>query len=88
MKHLSIRIYGSVQGVFFRYSAKSQAEKLGIKGLVRNESDGSVYIEAEGDGAALEKFLEWCRSGPMFASIERVEAEEAPLKNFTEFVIL
>ena len=88
MKHLSIRIYGSVQGVFFRYSAKSQAKKLGIKGFVRNESGGSVYIEAEGDGAALEKFLEWCRAGPTFADIQNVKIEEAPLKNFTEFVIL
>jgi acylphosphatase len=48
MNHVSIRISGKVQGVFFRASTKGKAEQYGINGFVRNEKDGSVYIEAEG----------------------------------------
>ncbi len=61
MKHLNIKIHGQVQGVFFRDSAKQAADKLGIKGFAKNEADGTVYIEAEGEEAGLGKFLEWCR---------------------------
>lgn len=45
MKHISIRIYGRVQGVGFRVSAQKKADELGITGFVRNEPDGTVYLE-------------------------------------------
>ena len=48
-KHLSIRVTGKVQGVFFRASTREEAQRLGLCGWVRNEADGSVRIEAEGD---------------------------------------
>ena len=84
-KHLNIKIYGQVQGVFFRVSAKEQAEKLGITGFARNEKDGTVYIEAEGDEKKLDQFLEWCRNGPEAAQVEKIEVTEGPLKNFSGF---
>lgn len=88
MKHLNIRIIGQVQGVTFRYSAMEEANKLNIKGFVKNLSDGSVYIEAEGKEKTLEKFLQWCHDGPNFAKVEKVEVDEADLKNFSDFTIL
>lgn len=75
MKHLSIRIYGRVQGVGFRYAAQGEMKKLRITGTARNEPDGSVYVEAEGDEAALKEFLIWCHKGPWLAKVERVEEE-------------
>lgn len=84
-KHLNIKIYGQVQGVFFRISAKQEADKLGIKGFARNEKDGTVYIEAEGEKNNLDKFLEWCKNGPDAAKVEKIEVTEIPLKNFSEF---
>ncbi|MBA2422043.1 MAG: acylphosphatase, partial [Chitinophagales bacterium] len=42
MKHYNIRVYGKVQGVFFRASARRHAEMLGISGFAQNEDDGSV----------------------------------------------
>ena len=84
-KHINIKIVGFVQGVFFRLTAKEQAEKLGIKGFTRNEEDGSVYIEAEGDKESLDKFIKWCYEGPETARVEKVEVIEGPVKNFTEF---
>lgn len=74
MKKLAVKIYGRVQGVGFRYAAAEEAGKLGIALLAaRNEPDGSVYIEAEGEEAALQKFLAWCRRGPRGAKVERVD---------------
>lgn len=76
MKKLAIRVYGRVQGVGFRYAAAGEARKLGVAlGVARNEQDGSVYIEAEGEEPALQKFLAWCRRGPRLAKVERVESE-------------
>lgn len=85
IQHLNIKIYGQVQGVFFRVSAKDEAEKLGIKGFARNEPDGTVYIEAEGDKTSLDKFIKWCHDGPEVAQVDKVEITEGPLKNFTSF---
>lgn len=85
VKHWNIRVFGEVQGVFFRYSAKEKAEELGIRGFARNESDGSVYIEAEGEEDATRKFLGWCRGGPSSAKVAKIEASEGELKNFNEF---
>ena len=86
MKHLDIKIYGYVQGVFFRFSAQEKAQIMGINGFVRNESDGTVYIEAEGEEDDLKQFLSWCHKGPSGARVEKVESEfSSKIKNFTDF---
>jgi len=72
--------------VFFRHSARKEAEKLGIAGFARNEPDGSVYIEAEGEKENLEKFLACCHKGPALARVKKVDFEfNKTLKNFTDF---
>ena len=86
-KHYAIKISGLVQGVFFRASAKAMADSMGISGIVRNEPDGSVYVEAEGEGDDLRKFIEWCRHGPRRAIVERSNASEGVVKNYKSFVI-
>ena len=85
IKHLNIKIYGLVQGVIFRYSAKEVADSLKITGFAKNEDDGALYIEAEGEKENLEKFLEWCKSGPSLAKVEKLEVTEGELKNFPKF---
>lgn len=87
MKHLDIRIHGRVQGVFFRDSAREQAEKLGLNGWARNEPDGSVYIEVEGDETALNQFTVWCQLGSKAAQVSKVTITEAPLQNYSNFTI-
>lgn len=87
MKHVRIRVTGVVQGVFFRVSTRDAATKLGIVGSVRNESDGSVFIEAQGDEHKVEKFVDWCRKGPPRASVARVQVEEVPLQTFSCFEV-
>lgn len=86
--HLNITISGRVQGVLFRDSARRRARKLGLAGFVRNEPHGMVYIEAEGEEEKLREFLEWCRKGPIFASVSDVRSESnTELKHFEDFVI-
>jgi acylphosphatase len=68
-----------VQGVGFRAATRSRAEARGVAGWVRNLPDGSVEAAFEGDPAAVEALVEFCRAGPRFARVERVEVfEEAP----------
>ena len=85
MIHHSIRVFGRVQGVFFRAGAGAKARELGITGRVRNEADGSVYIEIEGEDAAIEKFAAWCQKGPEHAKPEKVEVKRQPLHDFDGF---
>ena len=87
IKRLKIRVYGRVQGVSFRFSARTIARYFGVKGFVKNMYDGSVYIEAESESKALDDFVSWCRKGPDFARIERIETEEMPVNNDTYFDI-
>ena len=75
MKRFEIKVSGWVQGVFFRHTARSHAEKLGLTGWVRNETDGSVTIAAEGEEQALKQFLDWCRRGPPLARVDEINVE-------------
>ena len=88
MKHINIKIKGKVQGVFFRASTKAVADQIGVKGFVKNEKDGSVYVEAEGLATFLDMFLEWCHHGPDKASVEKIEVTEGELKNFNNFEVI
>ncbi len=87
VKHVSISVNGKVQGVFFRASTKEKANAIGIAGFVRNEFDGSVYIEAEGNETQLNEFISWCNQGPRLANIESCLVKEGNVVGFTEFVI-
>ncbi len=88
MKHVRLKIQGKVQGVSFRYYTLQKARELGIFGFVRNESDGSVYAEAEGSDEQLGEFLDWCHRGPLLARVSHVEVEEGDKKGFVSFEIL
>ena len=70
------RIIGRVQGVFFRVWARGEAEKLGVRGWVRNRRDGSVELEAYGPDEAVEALIDRCRRGPPDARVENIEVEE------------
>jgi acylphosphatase len=71
-----IRIFGTVQGVFFRAWTVQQANLLQMKGWVRNRRDGSVEAELWGDEEAVEAMIARCNQGPSNARVERVNVEE------------
>ena len=76
MKRYVIRITGKVQGVFYRDTARHAAVRLGRSGFARNEPDGSVYVEVEGEEAALREFLKWCPQGSQSSEVENIEYSE------------
>lgn len=86
-KRLKIRIYGRVQGVSYRFEARTMARYLGVKGFVKNMPDGSVYTEAEAGEKVLGEFVSWCRKGPDFARVERIETEEMSVRGDAVFDI-
>lgn len=83
-----LRISGRVQGVSYRYSTKKRALELGLRGMVKNLPDGTVYAEIEGEEAALEKMIDWCLQGPELARVEEVKVEPAAEKNYNSFEII
>lgn len=87
MHHVSLKIAGLVQGVCFRSNAERRAHELGVTGFVRNEPDGSVFLEAEGKEEALAQFITWCHQGPRAAQVKNVIVNEGTLKGYTDFEI-
>jgi acylphosphatase len=77
MKSVSVRVSGSVQGVFYRASAAREGQRLGLSGWVRNERDGSVALFLQGKTDAVDAMLAWCRVGPPAAHVDRVEVSDA-----------
>ena len=74
-----LRVTGRVQGVFYRQSTVTEAGRLGLAGSVRNLSDGSVEVVAEGARDAVEGLVAWCRLGPPSADVASVDVEwQAP----------
>jgi acylphosphatase len=69
-------ISGDVQGVSFRDATRREAERAGLAGWVGNRDEGSVEAVFEGDADAVERLVEWCRSGPSSADVDGVEASE------------
>jgi len=84
-KHFNVKITGLVQGVFFRTSAKDKALEFKVNGFARNELDGSLYIEAEGEEDNLNRFLAWCHDGPKSARVKNIEISEAEMMGFFQF---
>ena len=74
---VKVRITGRVQGVYFRGWTKSEAERLGLGGWVRNEYDGSVLALIAGLRPAVEEMLRLMHRGPLDAKVDKVAVEEA-----------
>ena len=85
VKHL--RIYGRVQGVFFRETMRRQAEKLGVTGWVCNCFDMSVEAMVQGTPEAVDAIIAWAQQGPETSQVERVEIMEGK-GSFARFEIL
>lgn len=80
-------VSGRVQGVFYRASARAQAQSLSITGYARNLPDGRVEVLACGDKEALDQFRDWLRQGPPGASVSGVSCEVMPEQLMPSFEI-
>ncbi|NCN87195.1 acylphosphatase [archaeon] len=86
----AIRVYisGTVQGVFFRSFIKENAEKLGVKGFVRNLEDSRVEVFIEGNPEEVKKMVEICKKGPKHSQIKNVEEKEEKFQGMKTFKVL
>ncbi len=84
-----LRIYGRVQGVFFRAYMRRKALENNVRGWVRNLPDGSVEAVLEGEKEDVEKVIQWAHRGPPLARVERVDVEWEEYKGeFSDFRII
>jgi len=82
-------IYGKVQGVQYRVYAQDSAVELNLVGYVKNNSDGSVEVLAQGLPDVLKEFVEYLYEGSLLAKVESVSVEwQTARKTFTEFSVL
>jgi len=72
-KRAEIRIFGNVQGVFYRSFVEARARMHSVVGWVRNEHDGSVSIVAEGEDADVERFVKAIQVRDGTRHVERVQ---------------
>jgi len=78
MKSVEVKVSGTVQGVYYRASARREGALRGLRGWVRNLSDGSVELRLQGRAEAVDAMLEWCREGPPAARVSRLTVRDAP----------
>ena len=79
MKKVRMYVNGRVQGVGFRFTTKMVADELGIRGIARNEDDGSVTIEAIGTDSAMANFILKVKASPSpMGKVTHFEAVEVP----------
>ncbi|MEK7162442.1 MAG: acylphosphatase [Patescibacteria group bacterium] len=84
-----MRVFGRVQRVLFRDSARRRAQALGLTGYVKNLEDGSLEIVAKGEGEKVREFFEWAKRGPIFARVDKFEIGRAAFsEDFKDFTIL
>lgn len=86
-EYRKMRVFGRVQRVLFRDSARRRAAALGLRGYVQNMEDGSLEIVAAGEEPKVAEFFEWAKRGPIFARVDRYEigavSFSETLKDFT-----
>ena len=88
MPTVHLQIQGSVQGVFYRASAKKMADQLGLNGWVRNVPGGAVEATVNGTEEAVAAFIEWAKKGPKEAVVENVVVTPKPDDGLKGFEII
>jgi acylphosphatase len=83
---LTLKVFGRVQGVWYRVNTRQTALKLSLKGFVKNQPDGSVLVVAIGPQEKLEKLKNWCSKGPKNAEVKKIKTKiEKTSKQDLEF---
>jgi acylphosphatase len=81
-------VSGKVQGVWFRASTKTEAQRHNLKGWVRNLADGRVEVLACGDEKQLELLEQWLHKGPDLAQVMQCSREILPWQEFPSFEVI
>ena len=87
-KQAHLKIYGEVQGVFYRANTQERAEELGLVGWVKNLGDGSVEIVVQGEEESIKEMMSWCYEGPAGSMVEDVHVSWEEIEEiFKEFSV-
>lgn len=81
-------VTGLVQGVWYRANTQRRARALGLKGWVRNLSDGSVEVLICGEKAQVDELREWLYQGPAGAKVSNVEHKLHAWEEHEDFIIV
>ena len=73
---------------WYRASTERKAKELGICGIVKNEADGTVFAEIEGNEEQIKKMIDWCKKGPPLANVTKIEKEVGDLVNYDSFNVI
>ena len=83
MINVQLTISGQVQGVGFRWGTLQLAKQLGITGFVRNQADGTVYVEAQGPDETVTAFIRQLAAGPTpYAIVDRIKQTTGPRADY------
>ncbi|MBU0760432.1 MAG: acylphosphatase [Nanoarchaeota archaeon] len=88
MRTFRVKVFGRVQGVFFRKNVKEIADELCLKGGVKNCSDGCVEIIVEGSEEKLEEFILKIKESPGVSKVEELKVRKIVDGNFKSFEIV
>lgn len=87
---VAITVSGKVQGVGFRYTTLLLAMQMDIKGIVKNEVNGDVYIEAMGEEKKVKEFIEKIKKSPApFGRVDRITLDSSiHFKDYDDFKVV
>lgn len=88
MATVHLMIKGIVQGVYYRASARDEAEKLGLTGWIKNTPEGNVEVVVTGSQDDINRYITWCWQGPSRAKVESVETKVLQEEQFDGFQII
>jgi acylphosphatase len=80
-------VSGRVQGVWYRDTARREADRLGVAGSATNLRDGTVQLEVEGTSASVDAFLTWAAEGPPRAQVATIRIEDLDPQGQAGFVV-
>jgi acylphosphatase len=80
-----VKVYGDVQGVFFRDSTRSESQTHEVAGWVTNNPDGSVEAVFEGELDAVEAMIDFARTGPRSADVRDIEVSDEEPEGLSGF---
>lgn len=81
-------VKGFVQGVGYRFTIYLNATKLGVKGTIKNLSNGDVEIFAQGNDLLIQDFKKYLKLGSSFSKVSNIEENILEMENFKNFEIL
>lgn len=85
MESCRVVVEGVVQGVGFRWACTAEARRLGVRGWVRNRTDGALEVAAEGEADAVAALVDWLHDGPRYAHVDLVTVHPAPVRGWSGF---